>query len=176
MTATDYLINILFVFVVVRQARERRLEPRSFFLPLLIVAYVAHLYIHSIPTAGGDLLLVGALVGIGLLLGVFGGLATHVRLGADGSALARVGWVAGGLLVAGICSRMVFVLAVHNGLEPALRTFSIAHHIGAAAWPVALVAMALVEVSTRLITVAVRAHRLQGAGAARARGSIVCAG
>lgn len=38
--------------------------------------------------------------------------------------------------------------------------FSIANHIGAAAWPVALVAMALIEVSTRLVTAQLRARRL----------------
>jgi hypothetical protein len=160
MTITDYLINALFVLVVLRQARERRIDLRSFLVPLGIVLYVAHLYIHSIPTAGNDLVLVGLLASIGLTLGVLGGFATHLRLGDDGSPLARVGWVAGGLLIAGISARMLFVFAVNNGAEPAIRSFSIAHHIGAAAWPVALVAMALLEVVVRLMVVQLRAHRL----------------
>jgi hypothetical protein len=54
---------------------------------------------------------------------------------------------------------MLFVFAVHHGLEPAIRTFSIAHHIDAAAWPVALVAMALCEVSARIVVVHLRGYR-----------------
>src|SRR5436305_10166330 len=95
MTITDYLINALFVVIVVRQARERELDLRSVIIPLAIVAYVAHLYVRSIPTAGNDLVLVGALGSLGLGLGVASGFATRVRAGQDGLAVARVGWVAG---------------------------------------------------------------------------------
>ncbi|MBV8430666.1 MAG: hypothetical protein JO244_05865 [Solirubrobacterales bacterium] len=159
MTTTDYILNALFVFLVVRQARERKLDLRSVLVPLAIVGYVAHIYIHSLPTAGNDLVLVGALLSVGLILGILGGFATHIRV-ADGSVFTRVGWLAGALLIAGLTARMGFVLAVQNGLEPAIRSFSITHQIGAAAWPVALVAMALTEVVVRQLTVAVRAHRL----------------
>ncbi len=165
MTTTDYLINALFVVVVLRQARERRLDVRSFVVPLIVVFFVARQYVHSIPTAGNDLGLVALLAGVGLTLGVLSGFATHVRSTADAVAFARVGWLAGGLLIAGISARMVFVLAVSNGAEPAIRSFSIAHHIGAAAWPVALVSMALCEVSARLVTVAIRGRRLAAAQA-----------
>jgi hypothetical protein len=166
MTTTDYLINAVFVFVVLRQARERQLDVRSLVVPLVVVFFVARLYVHSIPTAGNDLVLVGLLASVGLALGVLGGFATHVRLGSDGVALARVGWVAGALLIAGICARMVFVFAVNNGAEPAIRSFSIAHHIGAAAWPMALVSMALCEVTVRVLTVQLRGRRLESGHAA----------
>ena len=43
MTFTDYLINGLFVLIVLRQARERELDRRSAVIPLAIVAYGAHL-------------------------------------------------------------------------------------------------------------------------------------
>jgi hypothetical protein len=160
MTISDYLINAIFVFVVLRQARERQLDLRSLVVPLVVVMFVAHIYVRSIPTAGNDLLLVAALAGVGLTLGVLGGFATHIRIGDDGLAMVRVGWLAGALLIAGICARMVFVFAVHHGAEPAIRSFSIAHHIGAAAWPVALVSMALLEVTVRLMTVQIRARRM----------------
>lgn len=160
MNISDYLINAVFVFVVLRQARERQLDLRSLVVPLLVVAFVAHIYIHSIPTAGNDLALVAVLAGIGVTLGLLGGFATHIRIGDDGLPMVRVGWIAGALLIAGICSRMVFVFAVHNGAQPAIANFSIAHHIGAAAWPVALVSMALLEVTVRLITVQIRARRM----------------
>jgi hypothetical protein len=164
MTTTDYLINALFIFVVLRQARERRVDLRTFVAPMIVVAYVAHLYIHTIPTVGNDLVLVAALAGVGLALGVAGGFATHVRVGDDGFALARVGWTAAGLLIAGISSRLVFVWAVNHGARHAIVSFSAANHIGAAAWPVALVAMALIEVGARLVTVQLRARRMTAGG------------
>jgi hypothetical protein len=163
MTTSDYLINAAFVLFVLRQARERQWDLRSLVVPLVVVFFVAQRYLHTIPTAGNDLVLVGLLAGVGLTLGVLGGFATHVRLGNDGSVLARVGWTAGALLIAGICARMVFAFAVTHGGEPAIRAFSVAHQIGAAAWPVALVSMALCEVTARLVIVELRGRRLTGA-------------
>jgi hypothetical protein len=95
-----------------------------------------------------------------LTLGVLGGLATRVRAGEGGVALARVGWIAGGLLVAGIGSRMAFAFAVSHGFQPAVHSFSVAHQIGAAAWPVAFVLMAFVEVGARIAVVQFRGRRL----------------
>ena len=159
MRTTDYLINAVFVLIVVRQARERELDRRSVIIPLAIVAYVAHLYVRSIPTAGNDLVLIVALGTVGLALGVASGFATHVRAGENGLAVARVGWVAGALLVFGIGSRMVFAFVVSHGAHDAVASFSYAHEITAAAWPVALVLMALLEVSTRIAIVQLRGRR-----------------
>ncbi|WP_270889788.1 hypothetical protein [Pedococcus sp. 5OH_020] len=159
MTFTDYLINGIFVLVVLRQSRERRLDVRSVIAPLALVLFVATHYVRSIPTGGDDLALVAALTAVGLAFGVLCGFATFVRADEDGVRWARVGWVAGGFLVAGISARMLFVFAVHHGFEPAIRTFSIAHNIDAAAWPVALVAMALCEVSARIVVVHLRGYR-----------------
>src|SRR5271166_4191311 len=159
MTTTDYLINAVFVLVVLRQARERKVDVGSFLAPMAVVLYVGHIYVHTVPTAGNDLILVGLLASVGLALGVLGGFATHIRIGAD-APLARVGWIAGALLIAGITSRLVFVYAVHHGAYHAVSAFSIANHIGAAAWPVALVSMALIEVGSRLVTVQLRTRRL----------------
>ena len=160
MTTSDYLINAVFVLVVLRQARARRVDLRSVIGPLLAILYVAHMYVHTVPTAGNDLVLVGALGAFGLSLGIASGLATQVRAGGEGVALARVGWLAGVLLMVGICGRMAFVFVVTHGAEPALRSFSVAQHIGAAAWPVALVLMAVCEVTTRLAIVQVRGRRV----------------
>ncbi|MEA2637460.1 MAG: hypothetical protein QOE18_517 [Chloroflexota bacterium] len=171
MRTTDYLINAVFVLIVFRQARERELDLRSVIIPLAIVAYVAHLYVHSIPTAGNDLLLVAALGSIGLALGIASGFATHVRAGENGLAVARVGWIAGGLLIAGIGSRMVFAFAVSHGAQHAVASFSYTHQVGAAAWPVALVLMALLEVSTRIAIVGLRGRHAMQSGA----GSIAAA-
>jgi hypothetical protein len=159
MTTTDYLINAVFVLIVLRQARERELDRRSAIIPLAVVAYVAQLYVHTIPTAGNDLALIGAFGAVGLTLGVASGFATHVRAGENGLAVARVGWIAGALLIAGIGGRMMFELAVSHGAHHAIASFSIAHQISAAAWPVALVLMALLEVTTRIAIVQLRGRQ-----------------
>lgn len=159
MTTTDYLINAVFVLIVFRQARERKLDRRSVVVPLAVVAYVAHVYVRAIPTGGEDLALIAALGCVGLALGLASGFATHVRAGADGQAIARVGWLAGALLIAGIGSRMLFAFALSHGARPTVASFSVAHRIDAAAWPVALVLMALLEVATRIALVQLRARR-----------------
>lgn len=168
MTTTAYLLNGLFVLVVLRQSRERVLDRRSIVVPLVLVFFVAQTYIHSIPTAGNDLVFVAVLASAGVALGLLSGFATHVRAGADGLARAQVGWTAGLLLVAGIGSRMAFAFAIGHGAEPAIRSFSITHQIGAAAWPLALVSMALCEVTARVLTVQVRGRRLAGLRSAAA--------
>jgi hypothetical protein len=160
MTTTDYILNAVFVLLVLRQARERRLDLRSLLIPLVVVTIVARNYIHSLPTAGNDLVLIGTLATVGIALGVLGGLATRVRRDGAGLTYARVGWVAGALLIAGLGARALFVFAVDNGASHAIGSFSAAHQIGAAAWPVALVAMALLEVAVRIAVVELRAQRL----------------
>jgi hypothetical protein len=162
MTTTDYIINAVFVLFVLRQARERELDRRGVIISLAIVAYVAHIYVHSLPTAGNDLVLIAALGTVGLALGLASGFATHVRAGENGLAVARVGWIAGALLMAGIGSRLVFAFALSHGAHHAIASFSYTHQIGAAAWPVALVLMALLEVSTRITIVQLRGrHAVQ---------------
>jgi hypothetical protein len=163
MTTTEYLLNVAFVLLVLRQAKERELDRRSVIVPLVLMFFVGSQYLHTLPTAGNDLILIVGLAAVGLTLGVLGGYATQVRPGDKGVALARVGWIAGGLLVLGIGARMAFAFAIGHGLEPAVRSFSIAHQIGAAAWPVALVLMALIEVGSRIAVVQVRGHRLAAA-------------
>ena len=158
-TITDYLINAIFVLVVLRQARERELDRRSIVVPLILVFFVAQMYLHSIPTAGNDLVLIGLLAAVGLTLGIASGFATHVRAGENGVPVARVGWLAAALLVAGIGSRLVFAFAVSHGLRPDIASFSLAHHISATAWPTALVLMAICEVSTRIAIVQLRGHK-----------------
>jgi hypothetical protein len=168
MTTTDYLINAMFVLIVVRQARERELDLRSVVVPLVLVAFVGHTYIHSIPSAGNDLVLIGLLASIGLTLGVISGFATRVRSGDNGLAVARVGWLAGVLLVFGITARMVVAFAITHGAHDAVASFSIAHQVSAAAWPVALVAMAVCEVTARIATVQLRGRRVMTEQAAAA--------
>ena len=163
MTTSEYFLNAAFVLLVLRQSRERELDRRSVIVPLVLMFFVGSQYLRTLPTAGNDLVLIVLLGSAGLALGVWGGFATHVRAGRGGVALARVGWVAGVLLVVGIGARMAFAFAIGHGFESAVRSFSIAHQIGATAWPVALVSMALIEVGARIAVVQVRGRRLVAA-------------
>ena len=159
MTTTDYLVNGAFAALVLRQAFvARRLDRRAFLFPLIAVFFVAQIYLRTIPAAGNDLVFIAALAAVGTALGLTAGIATDVRRGEDGVAVARIGWLAGGLLLFGICSRMGFAFAVSHGAGPAVRDFSVAHQIGAAAWPTAFAAMAVCEVVTRIATVAARSR------------------
>src|SRR5437868_1174040 len=106
MTTSEYLLNAAFVLLVLRQARERELDRRSVIVPLVLMFSVGSTYLCTFPAAGNDLLLIVLLTAFGLTLGVLGGFATQVRAGEGGVALARVGWIAGGLLVFGIGARM----------------------------------------------------------------------
>ena len=160
MTTSEYLLNAAFVLLVLRQAKERELDRRSVTVPLILMLFVAAQYLHALPTAGNDLVLIVSLAFVGLTLGVLGGFATQVRLGERGIALARVGWIAGGLLILGIGARMGFAFAIGHGFESTVASFSIAHQIGPAAWPVALVLMALIEVGSRIAIVQLRGRRL----------------
>src|SRR5260370_16044233 len=96
---TMYLINSALILMVLRQVREHPLDLRSLAGPVAAVGVAAVLFLHSIPTGGNDLLLEVAGVLAGAAFGACGGLATKLRLGPDGRAYGRAGWLAAGLWV-----------------------------------------------------------------------------
>ena len=160
-----YLINALLVLLVIRQIREHPLDARSLATPVLAVGAAAVMFLHAVPAGGSDLALEAAGVAAGAAMGATGGLATRLRLGADGRPLGRAGALAAGMWIAGVGARMVFYFAATHGAGPAIARFSIAHHItGSAAWTAALVMMALADVLTRLAVVWIRGRRLTATG------------
>ncbi|WP_314411741.1 hypothetical protein [Streptomyces sp. DSM 40484] len=159
MTTTDWLTDVALVLVVFRQLREGRLDLRSYLIPLGIVAFVASQYLHTIPTAGNDLVLIGALVGVGAALGVAGGVHTRIR-GAGGHLFIKAGAVSAILWVLGMGARMAFQVWVDHGGADDVGRFSVTHDITTSqAWVAAFVLMALTEVVTRLATIFVRSRR-----------------
>lgn len=156
MTTTDWLIDIALLLVVLRQIRESHIDARFVLLPLGMVAWAAHSYLHDIPTAGNDIALVAVFVAIGAALGIGGGLATRVRE-SGGRALAKAGVVAAALWIIGMGTRMGFTLWTEHGGGPSVERFSLAHHITSSdAWVAALVLMALTEVVTRIGVIVVK--------------------
>ena len=136
-------------------------------LPLGIVAYVAHTYLHSLPTSGNDLALIVGSLAVGTALGVVGGLITRVR-GIDGEGYVQAGPAAATLWILSMTARLGFILWItHSAGEAALGRFSIAHHISSAnVWQTALVLLALSEVISRIGIIAVRALRARASAPA----------
>jgi hypothetical protein len=164
--ATGYIINAILVLLVLRQIRESRLDLISLVLPVVLVAGAAAYYLRAVPGAGNDVALDITLAAAGAILGIACALATRLRRGGDGVALARAGMVAAVLWIVGIGSRMAFAFSSDHGAGPAIARFSVAHSItGADAWTAALVIMALAEVTARLVVLRLRARRLPAATA-----------
>jgi len=131
------------------------------------VAATAVMFLHAIPVGGSDPVLEAAGVAAGAVMGAIGGLATRLRLGADGRPLGRAGILAASMWIGGVGARLA--IAAGNGAGPAIARFSAAHHItGSAAWIAALVMMALADVLTRLVVIYLRGRRLAAAPAAPA--------
>ena len=88
MNINMYVINAILILMVVRQVREHPLDLRSLAVPVLAVGCAAVLFLHSVPAGGNDVVLELTCVLVGAVMGAVGGLATRLRLGADGRPLA----------------------------------------------------------------------------------------
>lgn len=173
MSATDYLINAALVAMVIRQVVGRRMTVSNLIFPLVVVGWAATNFLHGVPTAGNDLWLVAAGTAAGAALGIGCGLATGIHLDSTGAAVAKAGWLAAVLWVAGVGSRMAFAVVATNGGGQAIGRFSIAHHITSSeAWVAALVLMALAEVVGRVGVLAFRGWRSGGLVAGGAVGRL----
>ncbi|MFG3258914.1 hypothetical protein [Streptomyces sp. NPDC048172] len=159
MTTTEWITDIALLLVVFRQLREGRLDHKTFLIPLGIVAYVGYSYLDTVPTGGNDLVLIGALIGVGAVLGIAGGVWTRIRA-VDGHLLIKAGAVSATLWVLGMGARMGFQLwTAHWGGADDVARFSVTHHITSdQAWVAAFVLMALTEVVTRLATIYARSR------------------
>ncbi len=162
MTTTDYILDTALVLLVLIQIAERRLTTKALVRPMVILAIAVANYFHGIPTAGNDLVLIGAVALIGLLIGVASGQAVLMRRGEDGEVLARSGWASGFFWVLGMGSRFAFAVWISHGGAATVGQFSAQHSITSAeAWTVALLAMAVLEVTGRTLVMAARRRQLQ---------------
>jgi hypothetical protein len=81
-----------------------------------------------------------------------GGLATKLRLSADGRPPGRAGWLAASTWAGGVGARLVLAIAASNGAGPAVARFSVGYYVtGSSAWVAALMMMALADVLTPVI-------------------------
>ena len=164
MTTTDYLIDSALVLLVLLQIKEGPLTTTALIRPLVIVAIAVVNYLHGIPTAGNDLVLVAVLAVLGLSIGVASGQTVSIRRGRDGEVLARAGWLSGFFWVLGMGSRFAFLVWISHGGAAAIDEFSAQHAITSGkAWTAALLAMAVFEVGGRSLVLAARHHQVERA-------------
>ena len=162
MSTTDYLIDSALVLLVLLQIKERSLTSKALIRPLVIVGIAVVNYLHGIPTAGNDLVLVSVLAMLGLLIGTASGQTVLMRRGPDGEVLARARWLSCFFWVLGMGSRFAFLIWINNGGAATIGHFSAQHAITSGeAWTVALLAMAVFEVCGRSLLLAARRQKLQ---------------
>lgn len=170
MTITDYLLNIGLISLVILQVRGHYVTRARLVFPLVATVVVAGQFLHAVPTAGHDLVLIVGLSALGAALGVGAALATTVRL-EGANAFAKAGVWASVLWVLGIGARMAFALWATHGGQPSIARFSVEHHItSGAAWGAAFVLMAMTEVAARTAVVFYKARRT---GAVIERGGLL---
>ena len=158
MTTSDWILDSVLILVVLRQIRWSRIDLTTVLLPLGIVAFVAHKYLSPIPTSGNDLLVIAAFAALGTVLGITGGLTTHLRVD-QGKVSVRAGFVAASLWILSMGGRLAFVLWTEHGGGRTLMRFSEQHQITSVqTWVSALILMVLCEVATRVGTIVIRAH------------------
>jgi hypothetical protein len=162
MTTTDYLIDSLLVLLVLLQIKERSLTTKALVRPLVIVGIAVANYLHGIPTAGNDLVLVTVLALVGSAIGLASAQTVIMRVGSHAEVLARAGWASATFWVLGMGSRFAFIYWITHTGGSSIAQFSAQHAITGSAWTVALLAMALCEVVSRSTLMAVRRQRLQG--------------
>lgn len=168
MTFTDYIFDTVLILLVVRQIREARLDRRAILLPLIIVAVVANSYLHTIPTSGNNLILVGGLTLLGVVFGTISAMNTRVRSDGSQYPLVKANAIAAGVWIFSMSARMAFAIwASHSAGEHTLYRFSVQHHLDRNVWTAALVLMALGEVLTRVGLLVYRGYRAQQANQAR---------
>jgi membrane protein CcdC involved in cytochrome C biogenesis len=171
MTATDWIIDAALILIVFRQLREQRLTARTVLLPVALMSWAGFTYLHSLPTAGNDLVLIGALAGIGVVFGLFGGLLTRVRF-RDGNVYLKATVSAAALWVISMGFRMAFAVWSSYGSGVShIASFSVAHDITSGqAWVAALILMAFGEVIVRTGIIVIRGQRLTARGGQRSAG------
>jgi hypothetical protein len=157
MTTTSWIIDIALVLIVFRQLREERLTIRTILLPLAIMGWAGYTYLHGVPTAGNDLVLMGLLAGVGAIFGLVSGLLTRVRSN-SGNVYIKATVSAAALWVISMGFRMAFaVWSSYSSGASHIASFSAGHDITSSqAWVTALLLMAFGEVIVRLGTIIIR--------------------
>ncbi|HZS13856.1 MAG TPA: hypothetical protein VFC09_04600 [Candidatus Dormibacteraeota bacterium] len=156
MNATQWILNIGILGLMLTQVGEHAASRRRLLLPLGVVAAVAVNMLPGIPTAGNDV----AFEAIGVVAGAFLGLAAaflmRVRSREDGRVTITAGFGYAALWTAVIGGRLAFALWASGPGSRTVGTFSMAHHITGDAWIAFFVLMALAMILVRTAVVGVQ--------------------
>lgn len=160
-TTIGYLLSLALVVFIFTQIKERPFRRFDLIRPLVIVAFVAILFLRSFPTQGNDLPFIIISTVVGAISGTACGLTTKMRV-KESVVLTSVGIAAIFFWCIGVVARSVFSFSVEHGGRAAIGRFSAQHHITDNGWVTALVLMALAEVVARTITLTTRAKKETG--------------
>jgi len=160
-TTIGYVLSLALVIFIFTQIKERPFRRFDLIRPLVIVTFVAMLFLRSFPTQGNDLAFIIISTIVGAVLGALCGLTTKMRV-KESVVLTSVGLAAIFFWCIGVVARSVFSFSVEHGGREAIGRFSIQHHITDSGWVTALVLMALAEVVARTLTLTTRAKRETG--------------
>jgi hypothetical protein len=171
--ATDWIVDVLLLALVLRQVIPRPLTPRGVLLPAVLLAVAGSQYLKGFPTAGHDLLMEVTLIVIGALLGVVSGLATKVWADSATGIMCRAGVIAATAWILGMGVRLAFDIWAHTAAgEASLVRFSLRHSItGADAYSTGFVLMAFAQVILRVGILQYRRIRLSQHGYPSAAGA-----
>ncbi len=165
MSASDWVVDILLVGLVLRQIRPRRLSSRSVLFPLALLVIAGSEYLRAFPTGGNDVWMDVVLVAAGACFGIVSGISTTVWRDATGNTMCRAGVVAATAWIAGMGIRMAFDVWAHTSAgEADLYRFSLHHSITTVnAYVTAFVLMAFVQVGLRVGIMQARRVRFERA-------------
>lgn len=152
----------LAVLIIGTQLARRPFTLRRFLIPLAAVAAVAYHYLHSIPTAGGDLDFEIGLALAGAICGVLAAMLMRVeRDEQTGRIVTQAGVAYAALWIVVFGGRLAFAWAATHLWSHQVAQFSFQHQItGSAAWTTAFVLMALAMVLVRSAIVGARAYMI----------------
>jgi len=173
-TATDWIIDIVLIGLVVLQLIERRLSIVQVLLPVAIIIWAIVTYVHSIPTDGNNLFLITLAVVVGAAIGAGVGLLTRVRV-KDGVVVVKATIIAAILWVMGMGSRLAFQLWATHGGGMSVGRFDFTYHLSTDVWASALIFMAAATIALRsaiLLTRVFLTGRREGADASLLPGGV----
>ncbi|HEX4718492.1 MAG TPA: hypothetical protein VH300_08175 [Thermoleophilaceae bacterium] len=151
MSTFDYILGVSALALLLFNMRRHELTDRRLRRPVIIAGVICVAFLHSVPTAGADGLLVGACLLIGAACGAVSATATRVEGDREtGVVIAEATPLAMAVTGVAFAARMGFAVAATHGLGPAIARFSteIGVH-SAAAWVAALVLMAATDLVVR---------------------------
>ncbi len=158
MTTLDYVLDSALVLMVFLQIREQPITWRTFLGPLVVIGIACGHYLKSVPTSGNDVVLTLTLAALGAAIGFASGVTLKMRRDSARQVLIQARWASVVFWVLGMGGRFAFLIWISHGGVAWLTQFSIHHHItSSAAWTVAVLAEAVLEVLARMLVVGARA-------------------